>query len=65
MKMNENKPILFESEDECCGCAACQAICPVGAIRMIMDDDGFYYPVVDEKICICCRKCLQVCVFKM
>ena len=62
--MNDKNTILFVNKEECCGCAACQAICPVGAIRMVLDEDGFYYPVLDENTCICCRECLQVCVFK-
>ena len=61
--MND-KIILFVHKEECCGCSACEAICPTGAIRMSLDEDGFYYPKLDESICIRCRKCLKVCVFK-
>ena len=64
MIMNK-KPILFRNKEECCGCSACQAICPVKAIRMVLDEDGFFYPEVDEDICVCCYQCLKVCVFKL
>lgn len=57
-------PTLFEKKEDCCGCTACFAICPVGAIEMKPDDEGFLYPVVDQKRCLCCYKCLTVCAFK-
>ncbi len=57
-------PILFEAKENCCGCSACFAICPVHAITMNPDDEGFLYPIVDEKKCIKCYRCLSVCVFK-
>ena len=44
----------------CTGCAACAQICPVGAITMEEDHEGFLRPVVREN-CILCRKCEGVC----
>lgn len=46
--------------DCCCGCGACAAACPVGAIRMTMDGNGFYKPAVSDD-CISCGACLRVC----
>ncbi len=57
-------PVLYESGDNCCGCSACSAICPVGAISMEEDKEGFLYPVVDASKCVRCYKCLSVCDFK-
>lgn len=45
---------------QCTGCAACAAVCPVGAIRMQQDADGFYFPEVAEN-CIHCGKCEHTC----
>ena len=45
----------------CCGCTACCQICPVNAIRMRRDKEGFAYPVVDQSICVACGKCESVC----
>ena len=57
-------PELYENRENCCGCTACHAICPVNAISMKPDEEGFLYPVVDAMKCIRCYKCLSVCVFK-
>ncbi len=45
----------------CCGCAACSAICPVGAITMQEDKRGFMIPVIDESVCIECGACQKIC----
>lgn len=54
-------PVLFERVEDCCGCSACKAVCPVEAISMIADREGFEYPHVNEERCIGCHKCLSVC----
>lgn len=53
--------ILSESElHHCTSCQMCAAICPVSAIKIELDDDGFYRPFVDDK-CINCGKCVEAC----
>ena len=47
----------------CCGCTACQSICPREAISMRPDDLGFLYPVIDESKCNKCNLCSKVCSF--
>ena len=47
--------------DECCGCTACHASCPVQAIEMKPDFEGFLYPSIDVDKCIDCGLCLKVC----
>lgn len=44
----------------CCGCAACYSACPVNAIIMEADEEGFVYPRIKEH-CINCGKCRKVC----
>lgn len=46
---------------DCSGCTACKAICPVGAIVMSVDQQGFKYPGIDHELCIDCGKCLSTC----
>ena len=60
----KEKPIPYKKKEECCGCTACFAICPVKAITMKEDEEGFLYPVIDEKKCIKCYKCMKVCPLK-
>lgn len=64
--MNNNKPIpiLYENKADCCGCTACNAICPKNAISMQPDEEGFDYPIVDAEKCIRCYMCLKVCPIK-
>lgn len=47
--------------EDCCGCSACFNICPVQAITMQEDREGFKYPKIDERSCINCGKCEKVC----
>ncbi len=50
-------------EHECCGCGACEKVCPAHCIRMSLSADGFCYPVVDSKACLHCDECIRVCPF--
>lgn len=61
---NRQIPVLYETKNDCCGCTACYAVCPQRAIRIIMDNEGFEYPQIDEYLCIGCKLCLKVCPFK-
>ncbi len=56
--------ILYESKENCCGCTACYAICPINAITMQSDSEGFLYPKINKDKCVQCGKCLRVCIFK-
>lgn len=47
---------------QCSGCELCVSICPVGAITMEMDSEGFCYPCISHDMCIKCGKCDKVCV---
>ena len=49
------------SRETCTGCSACKYHCPVGAISIIQDEDGFYCAHVDETLCIHCNLCDKIC----
>lgn len=55
--------ILVQNKVKCCGCSACENICPVHAIKMQPDDCGFLYPHVNIELCINCGLCKKVCSF--
>lgn len=59
------KPIAMRErkKEDCCGCSACADACPVQAIRMEADQEGFLYPAIDEECCIHCGKCDKICGF--
>lgn len=58
-------PVLYDKKENCCGCSACYAICPVQAIEMKKDIEGFLYPRINGEKCIGCKKCVSVCSFKI
>ena len=49
------------SGQQCYGCSACANVCPVRAINMKADSEGFLFPVIDESVCVNCSKCENVC----
>lgn len=53
--------IQIIDKKECCGCNACSDICPKNAISFKIDIDGFWYPEVNNNICINCELCVSVC----
>lgn len=48
-------------KSNCCGCGSCADICPVGAIALKEDEEGFLYPSIQEEKCINCDKCIKIC----
>lgn len=56
-----DKTINQVAHDRCTGCGACYNKCPVNAIQMQPDSEGFHFPVIDEATCIQCGKCLNAC----
>ena len=53
--------IDIKRKEECCGCNACGDVCPKGAITFNIDDEGFWYPVIDGNKCINCGLCNKIC----
>lgn len=45
----------------CCGCAVCYDRCPVNAISMRENAEGYIAPVIDVALCIDCGQCAKVC----
>lgn len=51
------------NKDICCGCRACEMICPTNCIKMAEDNEGFLYPFRNYNFCINCGLCEKVCPF--
>ena len=51
----------IKSKEDCCGCYACNNICPKQCITMKTDNEGFWYPKIDKNKCINCNLCEKVC----
>ena len=60
IKKNTNNSNIKDKEN-CCGCGACQAVCPKKCLSMQADDEGFLYPYIEMEKCIHCGKCERVC----
>lgn len=48
----------------CSGCGACASVCPVEAISIKTNDEGFQSCTFDNEKCIKCGLCVKVCPMK-
>lgn len=53
--------IQITHKAECCGCNACVVACPNNSIAMKTDFEGFWYPEVNQDVCLDCGLCEKVC----
>lgn len=53
--------VILKGKKNCSGCHACFNICPVKAIEMQSDEEGFLYPAISLNKCIQCNQCENVC----
>ena len=55
------KNISILDKNNCTGCRMCEQICPVNAIKMIENSEGFIEPYVNKEKCINCGLCANRC----
>lgn len=53
----------YGNKEMCCGCRACEKVCPTNCISIYEDEKGFTYPYKNEELCIECGLCEKVCPF--
>lgn len=53
--------LIQKNKANCCGCYACKNICAKNAIEFPFDDEGFWYPQVNDSLCVNCGLCVKVC----
>lgn len=56
-----NNYLTTGDKSSCCGCRACEQICPVKCISFSTDEEGFLVPSVNRGKCIDCNACARVC----
>ena len=61
MRTGNYTNVSYKNGADCCGCESCSQACPVNAIEMKQDAEGFRYPNVDTTICINCSACIRSC----
>ncbi len=59
--MHKSQHKIITQLKSCAGCSACANICPVNAITMTENQDGYYIPSIDETKCVHCGQCDSVC----
>ena len=52
--VNDSKHLCFE-------CDSCYQICPKEAIKMVENQEGFSYPMINPDKCIDCGLCIKAC----
>ena len=53
--------ISIKEKSDCAGCSACVSVCPHKAISFERDSEGFLYPKTDNRLCVNCHLCEEVC----
>lgn len=53
--------INIHNKADCCGCNVCGDICGKHAISFVTDNEGFWYPEVNNELCVDCGLCDKVC----
>lgn len=57
------KYILTNDFEKCCGCGACEQVCPQKAIELKPNEEGFLYPVLNKSLCVECGLCKKICAY--
>lgn len=53
--------IMNLNHDLCTGCGMCEAVCPQKSIKVEINKEGFYQPILNQKTCINCGLCIKFC----
>lgn len=47
--------------EECTGCSTCRDVCPRHCITMVADEMDACHPLIDNDLCINCKRCINSC----
>ena len=57
MKIKE----MLADKKSCIGCGNCSIICGTGACVLEQDEEGYWYPIINNDLCVRCKACTNVC----
>lgn len=60
-RLNALEEKYVTSKLKCTGCMACANICPSDAIKVVENEEGFLYTVIDQEKCTKCNLCKKIC----
>lgn len=60
MEKNQRSSVEIVPHNRCTGCGACYNKCPINAITMEYDAEGFIFPQVSDA-CVNCGACVNAC----
>ena len=56
-----NNSVISINKNHCSGCGLCAEKCPKSCIKMLVNEEGFLVPVIDQSACVNCGICLKSC----
>lgn len=56
-----SKNVMQIATSACSGCSACASVCNFGALKIEIDNEGFYCAKIDASKCVECGMCQKVC----
>ena len=59
--MTKNNSVVTLPKSSCTGCKMCGDVCPKHCISFTEDSEGFFYPLVNEELCVDCGVCKKRC----
>lgn len=57
----EMEKIMIDFGDNCLGCGGCELVCSLKAVKLKLNDEGFWKAIVNKSKCSNCGLCDKIC----